>query len=40
MPTVCYKLGLDDAGKPVFTFVGGTTVASAGRVGVGLPTIT
>lgn len=33
-------MGLDGAGIPVFTLVGQTAVSSAGRVGVGLPTIT
>jgi iron transport multicopper oxidase len=39
-PTVCYKLGLDGAGKPIFTLVGQTKTNGAGRVGIGLPTIT
>lgn len=40
LPTVCYKIGLDGANKPVFTLVGQTQVSSAGRVGVGIPTVT
>lgn len=34
------KLGLDSNGKPQFTPVGATARNSAGRVGVGIPTIT
>lgn len=34
------KFGLDSSGKPLFTFVGQTATSSAGRVGVGVPTIT
>jgi hypothetical protein len=40
LPTVCYQIGFDGAGKPVFTLVGQTQVVSAGRVGVGIPTVT
>src|SRR4051794_34513260 len=39
-PTQAYKFTLDPAGKPVFVYFGQTQVASAGRVGVGIPTIT
>lgn len=39
-PTVAYKLGLDSNGAPLFTLVGHTNGSSAGRVGVGVPTIT
>lgn len=39
-PTVAYKMGLDSAGKPVFTQVGATSANAAGRVGIGIPTIT
>ena len=39
-PTVAYKLGLDSNGAPLFTLVGQTNDVSAGRVGVGVPTIT
>lgn len=39
-PTVCYKLGFDGSGKPVFTLVGQTKTNGAGRVGIGIPTIT
>lgn len=37
---VTSKLGLDSNGKPQFTQVGSTARNSAGRVGVGIPTIT
>lgn len=40
LPTYCYKMGFDGAGKPFFTQVGATEIPSAGRVGVGIPTIT
>ncbi len=40
LPTVCFKMGFDGAGKPLFTKVGETAIASAGRVGAGIPTIT
>lgn len=33
-------MGHDSNGKPVFTLVGQTSTNSAGRVGVGVPTIT
>ncbi|CAG8961012.1 hypothetical protein HYFRA_00002552 [Hymenoscyphus fraxineus] len=39
-PTVCYKIGHDSQGAPLFTLVGQTAVAGAGRVGIGTPTIT
>ena len=39
-PTYVYKLGFDGAGVPVFSQVGQTHEVSAGRVGVGIPTIT
>jgi iron transport multicopper oxidase len=39
-PTVAYKMGLDSAGKPVFTQVGATAANAAGRVGIGIPTVT
>lgn len=39
-PTYVYKLGFSDSGVPVFSMVGQSTESSAGRVGVGIPTIT
>lgn len=39
-PTYVYKLGFSGAGKPIFSQVGQTHENSAGRVGVGIPTIT
>lgn len=39
-PTYVYKLGFSGTGKPVFSQVGQTHENSAGRVGVGIPTIT
>ncbi|KAL8693509.1 MAG: hypothetical protein Q9224_003739 [Gallowayella concinna] len=39
-PTLVYKLGLDQKGSPLFSKVGQSTDNSAGRVGVGVPTIT
>lgn len=39
-PTYVYKLGFSSSGVPIFTQVGATTELSAGRVGVGIPTIT
>ncbi|KAI4184624.1 MAG: hypothetical protein L6R41_004620, partial [Letrouitia leprolyta] len=39
-PTYVYKLGFSGAGVPVFSQVGRTPEASAGRVGVGIPVIT
>ncbi|TVY39827.1 hypothetical protein LOCC1_G004958 [Lachnellula occidentalis] len=39
-PTVCYKIGLDSQGAPLFTLVGQTATNSAGRVGIGVPTVT
>ncbi|KAH0545374.1 hypothetical protein FGG08_000515 [Glutinoglossum americanum] len=38
--TSVYKIGHDDSGAPVFTWVGQSNEASAGRVGCGVPTIT
>ncbi|EKD14546.1 uncharacterized protein L3040_000069 [Drepanopeziza brunnea f. sp. 'multigermtubi'] len=38
--TVCYKMGLNNNGVPSFTLVGRTTGPAAGRVGVGIPTVT
>ena len=39
-PTLVYKLGLDQNGSPLFSKVGQSPDVSAGRVGVGVPTIT
>lgn len=39
-PTLAYKLGLDQNGSPLFSKVGQSSDSSAGRVGVGVPTIT
>ncbi|KAI9836466.1 MAG: hypothetical protein M1819_001498 [Sarea resinae] len=39
-PTYVYKLGFDGSGGPVFSQVGQSHEDSAGRVGVGIPTIT
>jgi iron transport multicopper oxidase len=39
-PTVAYKLGLDGQGAPLFTLVGQTRTSAAGRVGIGIPTVT
>ena len=39
-PTYVYKLGFTEAGVPSFSQVGQTPETSAGRVGVGIPTIT
>ena len=39
-PTYVYKLGFDASGVPVFSQVGQTIEKSAGRVGVGIPTVT
>lgn len=39
-PTYVYKLGFSGTGKPIFSQVGQTRETSAGRVGVGIPTIT
>lgn len=39
-PTYAYKLGHDGSGNPVFSQVGVTNEVSAGRVGVGIPTVT
>ncbi|KAK3335420.1 WSC domain-containing protein [Cercophora scortea] len=38
--TYAYKFGTDSSGAPFFTLAGKTPTASAGRVGVGQPTIT
>ena len=40
LPTLVYKLGHDQAGNPLFSKVGQSPDNSAGRVGVGVPTIT
>lgn len=39
-PTYAYKLGFSASGVPIFTLAGQTTENSAGRVGVGIPTVT
>ena len=39
-PTYAYKLGFSASGVPVFSLVGQTHESSAGRVGVGIPTVT
>ena len=39
-PTFVYKLGFSGTGQPIFSQVGQTREKSAGRVGVGIPTIT
>lgn len=39
-PTVAYKLGVDGQGKPLFTLVGQSAASGAGRVGIGIPTVT
>ena len=39
-PTYVYKLGFSESGVPVFSKVGQSGQSSAGRVGVGIPTIT
>ena len=39
-PTYVYKLGFSGSGVPVFSLVGQSAQSSAGRVGVGIPTIT
>ncbi|KAL9019269.1 MAG: hypothetical protein Q9185_003443 [Variospora sp. 1 TL-2023] len=39
-PTLAYKLGLDQKGSPLFSKVGQSIDNSAGRVGVGVPTVT
>ena len=39
-PTFVYKLGFSGSGVPIFTQVAATAETSAGRVGVGIPTIT
>ncbi|KAL8708353.1 MAG: hypothetical protein Q9220_006733 [cf. Caloplaca sp. 1 TL-2023] len=38
--TLAYKLGLDQNGAPLFSKVGQSPDVSAGRVGVGVPTVT
>ncbi|KAL9609724.1 MAG: hypothetical protein Q9167_005532 [Letrouitia subvulpina] len=40
LPTLVYKLGHDQNGGPLFSKVGQSADVSAGRVGVGVPTIT
>ena len=39
-PTYVYKLGFSGSGVPVFSQAGMTAATSAGRVGVGIPTVT
>ncbi|KAL8719693.1 MAG: hypothetical protein Q9225_003325 [Loekoesia sp. 1 TL-2023] len=39
-PTLAYKLGLDQNGSPLFSKAGQSADSSAGRVGVGVPTVT
>lgn len=39
-PTAAYKFGHDSNGLPLFTLVGKSATNSAGRVGIGIPTIT
>jgi len=39
-PTFAYKLGFDSSGNPSFNLVGQSNEVSAGRVGVGIPTVT
>ena len=39
-PTYAYKLGFTQSGQPVFSQAGQTHETSAGRVGVGIPTVT
>ncbi|KAL8887519.1 MAG: hypothetical protein Q9215_004914 [Flavoplaca cf. flavocitrina] len=39
-PLLVYKLGLDQKGAPLFSKVGQSPENSAGRVGVGVPTVT
>ncbi|KAK8250723.1 hypothetical protein HDK77DRAFT_405859, partial [Phyllosticta capitalensis] len=39
-PTYAYKLGFDGSGVPVFTQAGVSKEVSAGRVGIGVPTVT
>ena len=39
-PTLVYKLGHDQNGGPIFSQVGQSPDVSAGRVGVGVPTVT
>ena len=39
-PTYVYKLGHSESGVPVFSEVGQSAESSAGRVGVGVPTVT
>lgn len=39
-PTYAYKLGFDGSGKPVFSLAGQSPENSAGRVGIGIPTVT
>lgn len=39
-PTFCYQLGFSASGTPIFSKVAQTNEISAGRVGVGVPTVT
>lgn len=39
-PTVAYKMGTDPNGAPLFTLAGSSVASGAGRVGIGIPTIT
>ncbi|TVY75584.1 WSC domain-containing protein [Lachnellula suecica] len=39
-PTFCYKIGQDSQGAPLFTWAGNTATNGAGRVGIGVPTVT
>ncbi|PQE05793.1 wsc domain-containing protein [Rutstroemia sp. NJR-2017a BVV2] len=39
-PTMCYKLGHDAQGAPLFTLFGQSQANSAGVVGIGIPTVT
>jgi hypothetical protein len=39
-PTYVFQLGFSDTGQPIFSQVAQTNEVSAGRVGVGIPTIT
>ncbi|EOO00796.1 putative wsc domain-containing protein [Phaeoacremonium minimum UCRPA7] len=40
LPTYAYKFGTDSSGAPFFTLAGKTATNSAGRAGVGQPTVT
>lgn len=39
-PTVCYKFGKTSQGAVQFAYVGETSASAAGRVGIGVPTVT